>query len=60
MTYVLGNRLYVCFLYIKFFTNDFKAQNNFLNVVCAKEGFYSPLCMTYVAYDFDYDILCDI
>ena len=46
----LGNMLHVCFLYIKFSTYEFIAKNNFLTVVCAKGGFYSPL---YETYDFD-------
>ena len=39
----LGNMLHVCFLYITFSTYEFIANNNFLSVVCAKVGFYSPL-----------------
>ena len=38
----MGNRLHVCFIYIKFFTYVFMAINNFVPVVCAKGGFYTP------------------
>ena len=37
------NGLYVCFLYIKIFTNDFEAQNKFVNVVWYKEGVSSHI-----------------
>ena len=42
MTYDF-NLQYVCHLYLKNFTNDFEAQNNFINVKCTKVEFFSPL-----------------
>ena len=47
MTYVSGNRLYVCFLYIKFSTFEFMGKDKFLTFVYAKGGFCSPLCTSY-------------
>ena len=42
MAYVL-KKAHVSFVYIKFVTFDFFANNKFLSIVCTKVGYYSPL-----------------
>ena len=53
MTYDFGKYASCMFYIHKIFTYEFIAKNNFLTVVCAKGGFYSPLYMRHMILTYD-------